>query len=163
MLTKRPEEWQEWPFEPIEILSALEKEEVRYLVIGGFASVIHGSPLPTYDLDITPELSSRNLERLKTALSVLEAQPLPSEQDLASNPTEFRTPFGYLSIYPTPAGTAGYEDLRRRAVTKQLDRDLSVEIAALADVARSKETLHRDSDLLQLVALRKVLEIQETV
>jgi len=46
---------------------------VRYVVIGAQAAVIHGVPLLTEDLDITPARDPENLERLAAALRELEA------------------------------------------------------------------------------------------
>jgi hypothetical protein len=40
---------------------------VAFVVIGGFAAVLHGSTLTTDDLDITPAATADNLERLSAA------------------------------------------------------------------------------------------------
>ena len=56
-----------------------------------------------------------------------------------------------------PAGTRGYEDLRRDAVRMQID-DLSVVVASLADVVRSKEAANRPKDHLALPTLRRLLD-----
>jgi len=44
------------------------------VLIGGFAAAIHGSPLPTSDIDIVPARDDDNLERLARALRRLHAQ-----------------------------------------------------------------------------------------
>jgi hypothetical protein len=41
-------------FQPAEILAALERHGVRYVVIGGLAATLHGSPVVTTDADICP-------------------------------------------------------------------------------------------------------------
>ncbi len=41
-------------FRPEAILEVLERHRVRYVLIGGFAAAIHGSPYVTTDVDITP-------------------------------------------------------------------------------------------------------------
>jgi len=41
-------------FQPAEIIAALERHAVRYVVIGGLAATLHGSPVMTTDADICP-------------------------------------------------------------------------------------------------------------
>lgn len=50
------------------VFASLEKNNVRYLVIGGIAAVLHGVPRATFDLDVLIEDSEDNAERLLTAL-----------------------------------------------------------------------------------------------
>ncbi len=50
------------------VFSSFQKFEVKYLVIGGIASVLHGVPRATFDLDILIEANPRNAERLLEAL-----------------------------------------------------------------------------------------------
>jgi hypothetical protein len=52
-----------------EFIELLNKHEVRYLVIGGYAVAVHGHPRYTKDLDIWVELESANAERLIDALT----------------------------------------------------------------------------------------------
>jgi hypothetical protein len=56
-----------------------------------------------------------------------------------------------------PAGTRGYDDLRRRARQMRI-AGVTVTVAALADVIRSKEATNREKDNMQLPILRKTLE-----
>jgi hypothetical protein len=41
---------------------------VRYVVIGGIASILHGVPRATFDLDILIEATPENAQRLLDAL-----------------------------------------------------------------------------------------------
>ena len=50
------------------VFESLEKKEVKYLVIGEIAAVLHGVPRATFDLDILIEASSENATRLLEAL-----------------------------------------------------------------------------------------------
>lgn len=52
-----------------EFIELLNKHEVRYLVIGGYAVALHGYPRYTKDLDIWIEMDSANAQRLMEALS----------------------------------------------------------------------------------------------
>ena len=66
-MSKRP------PFDPYELFAALDRERVSYVVIGGFARVVHGSGEITRGLDIAPSLRDENLRRLGRVLGELGA------------------------------------------------------------------------------------------
>ena len=57
-----------------EIFACLERHGVRYVVIGGLAGILHGSPLVTFDADICPERSASNREQLASALREMGAR-----------------------------------------------------------------------------------------
>ncbi|MBI3648932.1 MAG: hypothetical protein HY240_09325, partial [Actinobacteria bacterium] len=158
------------PFDPARILATLERNQVVYLVIGGLAAVLYGSPLPTYDLDIVPGRGRKNRGALLTALAALDAlalpdeleegEPLSAEQALVDErDTSFYTPHGYVDVVFHPAGFRGYGALAGNAELLEAAHDLPVRVAALRDVIRSKEALGRERDLVQLPALHTLLEL----
>ncbi len=61
------------PLDP-ETLFRLAEHEVDYVLIGGLAANLHGSPVITNDADITPRKVAKNLERLAAALRDLDAR-----------------------------------------------------------------------------------------
>ena len=163
----------ELEFRPEQLLSALEGHGVRSVLIGGFAAVIHGSPYITTDVDIVPETTTENLERLSAALHVMHArvwtasepEGVPFDHDAASLGSvgvwNLVTDFGRLDITLRPSGTDGYADVARDAVRLTI-LGTSVDVASLGDVVRSKEAADRDKDRLVLPVLRRILEEQET-
>lgn len=54
------------------VFASFQSHDVRYVVIGGIAAVLHGVPRATFDLDILIEATPDNAKRLLDAL--LEAQ-----------------------------------------------------------------------------------------
>lgn len=60
-------------FRPRRILEVLDKHDVDFVLIGGVANSLHGSPYPTVDLDVVPALETSNLDRLVVALAELDA------------------------------------------------------------------------------------------
>ncbi len=60
--------------EPDELFACLDRHQVQYVLIGGLAAVLHGSPLPTVDADICPSRDRENLTRLAAALRELDAR-----------------------------------------------------------------------------------------
>jgi hypothetical protein len=79
---------------------------------------------------------------------------------LARQPVlELETDAGQLKIVPEPAGTKGYDDLRRRAVREPLGRGLRPSIASLDDHARMLAALAREQDREQLQTIQRVIEL----
>ncbi len=52
----------------IEVFKCLNSNDVKYLVIGGIASILYGVPRATFDLDIIIENTLENAQRLLDAL-----------------------------------------------------------------------------------------------
>ena len=50
------------------VFASFQKYEVKYVVIGGIAAVLHGVPRATFDLDILIEASLENARKLLDAL-----------------------------------------------------------------------------------------------
>ena len=158
------------PYRPDEILEVLERHKVLYVVIGGLAAELRGSPYVTRDVDVTPARTRENFTRLAAALRELDAKfRIPDmEEPLAIQLDErtfgqgttwtFVTKHGYLDIALLPDGTRGYDDLRRSATQEQITDTVTIFVAALADVIRSKEAAGREKDRAVLPILRQVLE-----
>lgn len=155
-------------FDPARLIAALARHSVRFIVVGAIAAIAHGSPLPTEDLDITPEREPENLERLAAALQELGAKlrvprgegfdfPIDAEFLGRMDVWTLTTNAGDLDIVFVPAGTRGYPDLLADAI--ELDLGSRVLVASLADVIRSKEAANRPKDQAQLPALRQTLEV----
>lgn len=152
-----------------EIFASLDRHGVRYVLIGGLAAVLHGSPLPTVDVDICPESGQENLRRLAAALAELEARirtpdapqgvSFPRDAEFLANVglLNLTTRFGDLDLSFQPAGTGGFSELAPRAVALEI-RGLRVPVAALEDVIRSKEAADRPKDHRTLPVLRQLLE-----
>ncbi len=155
-------------YDPVAILETLNRHGVAYVVIGGFAATAHGSPLPTVDVDVTPEPSRENLARLAHALTDLGARVrvdgIPeglafsrSVKTLAATSVlNLITCLGELDIVRRPASTT-YESLASHALVVRL-HDVDVPLAALRDVIESKETANRPKDRRALPILRALEE-----
>ncbi len=51
-----------------DVFASFQRHNVKYVVIGGIAVVLHGVPRATFDLDILIEATPENAQRLLTAL-----------------------------------------------------------------------------------------------
>ncbi len=148
------------------IVAALNRHQVRYVIIGAFAAIAQQAPIPaTRDIDLTPEPGQENLARLSAALNELgarirtEAVPggLPFSHDAtslaAADVWNLTCPDGEFDISFRPSGFAGgYAELIVNAHRLRVD-EVEVVVADLADVIRSKESAGRPKDLRVLPLL----------
>jgi hypothetical protein len=158
------------PFDPYAILTALERQRVTYILIGGFARIIEGTEELTHGLDLVPSLRAENLRRLGLALDDLGARlpngkPPALDRDLLRQAVlELRTDAGELKIVPEPAGTrGGYDDLRRAATREPIGRGHRPRVASIGDLARMLAALGREQDLPPLQQLRTLAELERSL
>lgn len=156
-------------FEPGPVLETLQRHHVRFVIIGGFAAIVHGAAHVTFDIDITPDAEAENLERLSTALHELGARVWSTDIDeglafdhgaaslARSGVWNLVTPHGRLDISFVPDGTRGFVDLDAGA-DDHVVLGVPVRVASLADIVRSKEAAGRTKDLLALPTLRRLLD-----
>lgn len=156
-------------FDPERILQTLDQHGVRYVLIGGLAGTLYGSPHVTTDVDVAPEPSPSNLERLGKALESLDARirvdgvpdglAFDRSAEMLSRVEllKLTTRAGDLDLAFEPAGTGGYPDLIEGAITLDI-RGTRVVVAALEDMIRSKEAEGREKDRLTLPTLRALRE-----
>ena len=140
-------------FNPQKILETLDRNDVSYLVVGGFAGVSYGAQRATEDIDVVIKSEQENFKNLSTALSQLNAQlrvaglsdhevrQLKITVDAAFLSqlaiTNWRTDAGDLDILPglkqRSRSLATYEDLRPRSSTIDA-KGLVIRVASLADI-----------------------------
>ena len=146
---------------------------MAYVLIGGLAATLWGSPHVTFDVDITPEGDPENLERLSAALEDLDARiRVEGEPDGLAFDRSARmlsrasilnlmTRAGALDLCMSPAGSGGYEDLRKDAAEIEI-RGLRILVASLPHIIRSKEAAGREKDRAVLPSLRRLQGLLET-
>jgi hypothetical protein len=152
-------------FDPYALLQALERQRVTYVIVGGLGRVLHGSDELTDGLDVVPSMREENLRRLGLALNDLNARRpdgkrLSFERDLNRQPVlELQTDAGELKIVPEPAGTRGYDDLRRRATREPIGHGLRPSVASPDDHARMLAALDREQDQVPLQTMQRLIEL----
>ena len=157
-------------FDPIAALRSLARHEVHFVLIGGFAAGLRGSPMLTGDLDICPARDEENLDRLADVLRELGARLRGAPIDVpfvldgrtlaAGDHFTFATDVGPIDCLGTPAGTDGFRDLDASATDEDLD-GVHVRVASLDDLIRMKRAADRPQDRIAvewLSALRDEVE-----
>jgi hypothetical protein len=152
------------PHAPVDALEALVARRVRFVVIGGFASQLRGSPSLTGETDLCYARDPENLGRLALALADLEASLRGAPRDLpfvldartleAGDHLTFDTTAGALDILARPSGIpGGYEELERAADGMEIAPGLTVKVASIDDIIRMKRAAGRPKDLIEVEVL----------
>jgi len=160
-------------YEPFAALATLQRHGVRFVVIGGFAGRLLGSPTMTNDTDVCYDRSPDNLEHLASALSelgarlrgvdeevpfILDAKTLERGQNFT-----FDTTAGPLDILGLPAGVNGFHELEANAAVFDLGDGLRVDVADIDDLIRMKRAAGRPKDRIELEVLAAVREEREAL
>lgn len=131
------------------LLQALDDHKVRFVVIGGVAVGAHGYVRSTADLDIVPEPSRGNADRLARALAALEAslpmdggRPFIPAGDVSSltrrRNVTLETRAGALDVVQRAAGMPSFEQLDRDAVESDL-LGVPVRVCSLGHLRQMKQ------------------------
>jgi hypothetical protein len=154
------------PFDPLGLLGTLQRHQVAYIVIGALGRVLQGTDELTRGVDIVPSAKGHNLERLDAALQDLNARyPDGREVSFQGNvpldePVELMTDRGELKVILEPAGTRGYDDLRKAATREGIGRGVRPAVASTDDLARMLAALGREDDRTKLQDLRRLAELE---
>ena len=154
-------------FDPSRAFTTLAQNGVRFVVIGGFAGRIWGSPTVTNDVDICYARDRVNLERLEAALARLHARlrgvpdDVPFQLDArsleAGDHFTFITDAGNLDCLGLPAGSGGYEELASSATEFDVE-GTKILVASLEDLIRMKRAAGRPKDWIEVEVLRALAE-----
>jgi hypothetical protein len=155
-------------------LRVLVEHEVRFVLIGGWAAKLQGSPTVTADIDICYSREAMNLELLASALAGLDVRlrgiedavpfNLDPRTSHAGDTFTLTTSDGDVDLIATPAGTAGFEALASTADTLELD-NIEIPVASIDDLIAMKRAAGRPKDLIEvevLEALRTELDRLES-
>jgi predicted nucleotidyltransferase len=148
-----------------QILRRLTARGVDFVVIGGLAAVLWGSPRMTFDLDISFALDDGNLDALGDVLIELMAtlkgidEPVPFVPDPRTlrrvELLTLNTSAGELDLLAHPPGTPGYETLRKNAARVDVG-DFHVLIASVEDLILMKRAAARAKDLADIEELEAI-------
>ncbi len=148
-----------------EILGVLIRNEVEFIVVGGIAAILQGSPLTTEDVDVVYLNSEENILRLTKALGDLEAYYFdpagrhiePNTSRLASARIHLlKTRCGRVDVLRTVGKDLAFQDLIGK--TRMLEvGELRVRVLDLETIIETKEHADRPKDRYQLLFLRQLL------
>ncbi|MBI4607193.1 MAG: hypothetical protein HY721_34955 [Planctomycetes bacterium] len=146
-----------------DLLSAFEKEGVRYLVVGAHAVMYHTEPRYTKDLDIWVEPTRKNAEKVYRALAGFGA-PL---RGIAVE--DFLNPQLVYQVGLEPHRIdilMGISGLRFETAWRRRERgfydELRVNVLGRAELLKNKRQVGRPVDLIDVQALEASARIRRT-
>lgn len=148
-----------------EILAALEREGVRYVLVGSMAMAAQGLVRATRDIDFFVSPDPENVERLKRALMLMFRDPKVDEitaEDLGGDypAIEYVPPHGRYSmdILARLGEAFRYEDLE---FEEMLVDGIRVQVATPRMLWRMKRDTVRPQDRLDAEAIRREFDLKE--
>lgn len=152
-----------------ELLRRLVTHEVRFVVIGGYAAVVHGSTMVTQDLDVCCDFSVPNLLRVAKALAGLDPahRMVPHRPRLDMTPEFCRglrnlylvTSLGQIDCLSDVHGVGTFDEVWAGSEEIALPWG-RFRVLGLDTLIRSKQELGRPKDresVLQLESIRERL------
>lgn len=130
-----------------DVFGSFQRHNVRYIVIGGIASVIHGVPRATFDLDILIDADSGNARNLLDALldAGFGTAALTDAEEILSNEITIFKDRVRIDVQTSTPGLDFKEAWERRKTLEYQDQTFYV--VSLEDLIASKRAAGRDIDL----------------
>lgn len=160
-----------WPeLRAEELLTKLSDAGVDFVVVGGMARTLLGSPRITKDLDISYSRDRANLVALGEVLIALNARLRGVPEALPFVPDErtlqrvslltLETDAGWLDLLLDPDGSPGYAELRSHAERVDINGRV-VRVAGVEDMIAMKRAAGRPQDLADIAELELLREMGE--
>lgn len=147
------------------LLRRLAEAGVDFVVVGGYAGVIHGSALVTNDVDVCAVLTPDNVEKIRAALADVHPIHRITHQRLSflEHPASgqalknlyLETDEGIIDILTHILGVGDFARLAHVAENFEID-GRSYRIISLEDLIAAKEAVGREKDLLAVKELRAI-------
>lgn len=143
----------------LSLCRALNEGGARYVVVGGFAVILHGYARGTMDIDLLIDPSPDNVRKVKTALAVL-ADNAAAEvaDDDVERYTVVRVADEIVVDLMAKAGGVAFDEVFRDAEFRQIE-GIRVPFADARALIRTKDTV-RPKDRHDVLFLRRKLENQ---
>jgi len=149
------------------LLDTLLKAKIDFVLIGGFASVIHGSSMVTQDIDVCMMINPAQIEKLRDCLREfnpthrmtpkrLSFLEFPSDVSSLKN-VYLETDLGVLDVISEVTGVGSFAAVSAHAAEIEI-YGKKCKVISLEDLIASKKALGRGKDL---VVVRELEVIQK--
>jgi len=146
------------------LLQRLHAQDVEFVLVGGFAAVLHGSTLVTRDVDVCCRFSEQNLRRIQRAVADLHPVhrmrpdlPLELTPEICASLKNLylKTDWGSLDCLGEIKGVGNFEEVRKLSIAVELPfgecRVLTLDALILA-----KQAMNRDHDQITVRQLQAI-------
>jgi len=134
-----------------EFIELLNKNNVKYLVVGGYALAFHGYPRYTKDLDIWVWVDGENANNILTALGDFGFSSLDLKQDDFLSPgyvVQLGQPPGRIDLLTSVTGLE-FEQCYASRVTIEI-QGATIDFIDLESFKKNKKAVGRHQDLADL-------------
>ena len=137
-----------------EFIKCLNKHDVKYLIVGGYAVAIHGHPRYTKDLDVWVRIATDNAEKILLALKEFGFSSLKLEVNDFTEPQnviQLGYPPNRIDIITTASGIDFEESYANRLMV-EID-GIKASFIDLENLKKNKRATGRYQDLADLEKL----------
>jgi hypothetical protein len=140
-----------------DFLDSLNKNNVKYLLLGGWAVGIYGAPRATADLDVFIATDNENIKKLQAALYSFGAPTVPKEhfREIGRVFRMGRSPIRIELI--NQASGISFQSCYRRRKTITVD-NVAISIISVDDLLINKEASGREKDIADMRNLQGIQE-----
>ena len=150
-----------------ELLRTLLEHEIDFVLIGGFAAVVHGTTLVTQDLDICAAITEEQVSKLRKALKDLHPRHRMNPNAKHSfleypevikgiNNIYLETDLGILDILSQTEPAGSFDEIKSRALEVSL-YGYKCRVISIEDLIQIKKSMKRPKDL-QAVEELKIIQ-----
>lgn len=160
----------------VPLFDELNKANLRYVVVGGLATVLHGYARLTVDVDLMVDLAPDEAEKIISTLTILGFVPqLPIDPSSFANVqtrqqwnkeknmqvfsmVDPHNPLRIVDLFVE--NVIPFEDLWDRSKVVRIDKT-SIRIASLLDLIHLKRLAGRPQDLIDIEQLENIHQLEE--
>lgn len=146
-----------------QLLKILIQSDIDFVLIGGYAGVVHGVTALTRDLDICAAMTTENITKLRAALKTYNPKHRMNPEANISfldepknidnlNAIYLETDLGILDILSSVINVGDFQTLRNEAVQINVFGE-TCKVISLDHLIKAKEKMGRDKDKLALKEL----------
>ncbi len=153
----------------LNLLQRLVQAHVDFVIIGGYAGVVHGCTYVTQDVDICCDFSPANLLALQEAVSDLHPvhrmtpgrTPLePTDANVSESKNLYLdTDLGRLDCLSTIEGIGSYEQVKQVSETIEVE-GMQLRVLTVDALIAAKEVMRRPRDRETMRQLRAIKELR---
>ena len=151
------------------LITRLTRNDVNFIIIGGFAGVIYGCTIVTQDIDICCEFSTENLSKLYKAVKDLNPvhrmtpRRVPFDLNLQDSANlknlYLDTDLGQLDCLSLVKGIGDFSEAQKRS-TKVTLEDCDIKVLNIDALIESKKSLNRPRDIEAVHQLKTIKRLK---
>ena len=144
-----------------DFLKAFNNNEVDYILLGGYAVILHGYSRTTGDMDLFVRRTKKNYEKIIAAFHEF-GMPIfdMTEENFLNNDDVDVFSFGVPPVcidIMTSARVLKFEEAYKNSTVHQID-NLEIRVVHINDLIRQKKAVNRPKDINDIQHLRNLEE-----